>query len=61
MRLKTGIMIIMLSCLLSACATLQTKEIDYLSNGQVLKGYIAYDKKIKGKRPGILVVHEWWP
>jgi dienelactone hydrolase len=60
MRLKAGIMIIMLSCLLSACATLQTKEIDYLSNGQVLKGYLAYDKKIKGKRPGVLVVHEWW-
>lgn len=50
----------MLSFLLSACATLHTKEIDYRSNGQVLKGYLAYDKKIKGKRPGVLVVHEWW-
>lgn len=50
----------MLSFLLSACATLHTKEVDYSSNGQVLKGYIAYDKKIEGKRPGVLVVHEWW-
>ncbi len=50
----------MLSFLLSACATLHTKEVDYSANGQVLKGYIAYDKKIKGKRPGVLVVHEWW-
>jgi len=26
----------------------------------VLKGYLAYDDSIKTKRPGILVVHEWW-
>lgn len=54
-----GIMMIMLSGLLSACATLHTEEINYSANGQSLKGYIAYDKKIQEKRPGILVVHEW--
>lgn len=25
-----------------------------------MKGYIAYDDAVKGKRPGVLVVHEWW-
>ena len=25
-----------------------------------LKGYLAYNDSIKGKRPGVLVVHEWW-
>jgi dienelactone hydrolase len=25
-----------------------------------MKGYLAYDDKIKDKRPGVLVVHEWW-
>jgi dienelactone hydrolase len=25
-----------------------------------MKGYLAYNPKIKGKRPGVLVVHEWW-
>jgi dienelactone hydrolase len=25
-----------------------------------MKGYIAYDKNIEAKRPGIIVVHEWW-
>ena len=25
-----------------------------------LKGYLAYDDQIEGKRPGVLVVHEWW-
>lgn len=38
----------------------QGKEVTYSSNGQTLKGYIAYDDEIKGKHPGVLVVHEWW-
>jgi dienelactone hydrolase len=25
-----------------------------------MKGYLAYDESVKGKRPGVLVVHEWW-
>ena len=41
-------------------ATVQGKEVSYSANGTNLKGYIAYDDAIKGKRPGVLVVHEWW-
>lgn len=44
----------------SAQAAVVTKEIDYKANGTTLKGYLVYDDKIKGKRPGVLVVHEWW-
>lgn len=36
------------------------QEVEYISEGTVLKGYLAYDKNIEGKRPGVLVVHEWW-
>jgi dienelactone hydrolase len=36
------------------------EEVTYKSGDTTLKGYIAYDDRIKGKRPGILVVHEWW-
>ena len=35
-------------------------EIVYKSESINLQGYIAYDKTIKDKRPGILVVHKWW-
>ncbi len=35
------------------------QEVEYNSEGTVLKGYLAYDKNIEGKRPGVLVVHEW--
>jgi len=43
-----------------ANAAVQGKEVSYNANGTTLKGYIAYDDAVKGKRPGILVVHEWW-
>jgi len=36
------------------------QEITYSGDGQTLKGYLAYNDSIKGKMPGILVVHEWW-
>lgn len=44
----------------AAHAAVQGKEISYTADGTTLKGYIAYDDAAKGKRPGILVVHEWW-
>ncbi len=37
-----------------------TEEVDYSADGVTLKGYLAYDENVKGKRPGVLVVHEWW-
>jgi dienelactone hydrolase len=43
-----------------AQAEVQGKEVTYSANGTLLKGYIAYDDAIQGKRPGVLVVHEWW-
>lgn len=36
------------------------KAVEYKSGDLALKGYLAYDTAVKGKRPGILVVHEWW-
>ena len=41
-------------------AAIVTKNIDYPVEGTLMKGYMAYDDAIKGQRPGILVVHEWW-
>ena len=37
-----------------------TKEVTYQLDTLVMKGFIAYDSSIHNKRPGILVVHEWW-
>lgn len=43
-----------------ADAAVVGKEVSYQGDGITMKGYIAYDDSIKGKRPGVLVVHEWW-
>jgi dienelactone hydrolase len=46
--------------LAQAQAKIVGKTVEYTAQGVTLKGYLAYDSSIKGKRPGVLVVHEWW-
>lgn len=36
------------------------KEVNYQIAGIKYKGFVYYDESQKEKRPGILVVHEWW-
>lgn len=47
-----------------ARAALQTKEVTYNCKGVTLKGYLAWDDTPRApnkiKRPGVLIVHEWW-
>lgn len=41
-------------------AALVGKPVEYQAGGVTFKGYLAYDDALAGKRPGVLVVHEWW-
>lgn len=41
-------------------AEVQTQTMEYEVNGETFTGYMAYDDEAEGKRPGVLVVHEWW-
>ena len=45
---------------LNAEAKIHTETIEYKDGDAVLEGYLAYDDSIKGVRPGVLVIHEWW-
>lgn len=45
---------------LAASAAIQTREIQIKQGGTILKGFVAWDDAVAGRRPGILVVHEWW-
>lgn len=36
------------------------EEVIYASDSTNLKGYIAFDSNATEKRPGVLIVHEWW-
>lgn len=44
----------------TAHAGIVGKEVTYTSDSLTMKGYLAYDDAIAGRRPGVLVVHEWW-
>jgi dienelactone hydrolase len=41
-------------------AAIKTKEVAYSEGSAKMKGFLAWDDSTSGKRPGILVVHEWW-
>jgi len=41
-------------------AAIVTKTVTFRQDGTVMRGFLAYDDGLKGKRPGVMVVHEWW-
>jgi dienelactone hydrolase len=57
-----NLLVIILTLILAAevQANLVTKTVEYQQDGTVCKGYLAYDDSSRGKRPGVLVVHEYW-
>jgi dienelactone hydrolase len=54
------VLTVVLTAFSQADAAVQTKEVEYTHDGQKLKGFFAWDDAAQGKRPGVLVVHEWW-
>lgn len=55
-----AIFMVMVFGITSASAKVIGKTVEYTANGTIMKGYLAYNDKIEGKHPGVLVVHEWW-
>lgn len=44
----------------SSNAAIHFRTIPYTLDGVTMQGVLAADSAQKGKRPGVLVVHEWW-
>src|ERR1043166_5440623 len=42
-----------------ASAQIHTETVEYKQGDTSLEGFLAYDGSMKGKRPGVLVVHQW--
>ena len=40
-------------------AKIVTQTIEYQQGDTPLEGYVAYDDSVTGKRPGVLIVHQW--
>ncbi len=59
MRLFLASMMAFASLIQPAHAALKTQTVDYKQGDADLEGYLAYDDAFSGKRPGVLVVHEW--
>jgi dienelactone hydrolase len=65
MRGTTIAILLALPLLVGGCSqerspVIEGKEVTYEFGGTVMKGYLASDASVKGRRPGVLVVHEWW-
>ncbi len=44
----------------SVSAAVHKEAVRYQHGDVELQGYLAYDDAAAGKRPGVLVIHEWW-
>src|SRR5258705_12489077 len=46
----------------TAANTFKLKEetVSYKIDSLNMKSYVVYDENIQGKRPAVLVIHEWW-
>lgn len=44
----------------STGAAIKEEPVTYRDGNTVMKGFIVYDDAIKARRPGVVVVHEWW-
>lgn len=58
MKIRLSILLMLLS--FSVQAVILTEEMSYSDGDINMIGYLAYDTDIKGERPGVIVVHEWW-
>jgi len=43
-----------------ARAAIKEQPVTYKDGEAIMKGFVVYDDAKKGKRPGIILVHEWW-
>jgi len=59
MRFMVPFLVAMIASTTPSWAALKTQLVEYKQGDAVLEGYLAYDDALSGKRPGILVVHEW--
>ena len=60
--MKTQLLGALLALLLTtpALAAIKEEPVTYKDGEATMKGFVVYDTAKQGKRPGIVMVHEWW-
>src|SRR5665213_1429530 len=51
---------LVLLCVMKTQGAIHTETVEYKQGDTTLEGFLAYDDSISGKRPGVLVVHQWF-
>jgi dienelactone hydrolase len=51
---------LLMTTVLTSRAAIHTETVEYKQGDTTLEGFLAYDDSISGKRPGVLVVHQWF-
>jgi len=57
-RMIAGVLLLLTGLPLQAAIV--GEEVSYQAGDAILRGYLVHDDALGGRRPGILVVHEWW-
>jgi dienelactone hydrolase len=51
---------LLMTTVVTSPAAIHTETVEYKQGEPTLEGFVAYDDSISGKRPGVLVVHQWF-
>ena len=60
MRMSIAAALLGLALSVPAAAAIKEEPVTYKDGDTTMKGFVVYDDAKKGRRPGIVVVHEWW-
>ena len=60
MKMQLLSALLALSIAPAAFAAIKETPVTYSDGQTTMKGFVVYDDAKKGKRPGIVMVHEWW-
>ena len=62
MKLLSLLSVMLVACLSSSAAMAEVRSapVAYKDGNDNLTGYLYWNDAVEGKRPGVLVVHEWW-
>ena len=58
---RLSVLLLMFVAMVGVCqAEVKGEQVEYRAGDKLMKGYLAYDDAVSGRRPAVLVVHEWW-
>src|SRR5919112_4606392 len=60
MRTMMAAALCALAMAVNAQAAIKEEPVTYQDGTTTMKGFVVYDDAVTGKRPGIVMVHEWW-